>query len=163
MHLSWLLASFLLLLIRAIMVNCYVLCGIPGSGKTTLAKQLAEQHNAIVHSYDDIPNAWGNRDIDGMFQKQWMDNLKADLRSGNSVVCDSTALTSMSRKWILQELAGIDCTKILVVKVVPVDECLRRNKGRFREVPEEQIQLTARLLEAPTPDEGWNQILISRD
>lgn len=101
--------------------------------------------------------------MDGSFRRQWIENIKADLQIGSSVVCDSTALTSVSRKWILQELAGIDCKKILVVKVVPVDECLQRNKGRFREVPEDQIQVTARLLEAPTPDEGWDEILISRD
>lgn len=142
---------------------CYVLSGIPGSGKSTLAKQLAEQYNAIVHSYDDIPGAWGNRDIDGSFYNQWVDNIKADLQNGSSVVCDSTALTSVNRKTFLKELSGFDCKKILVVKVVPVDECLRRNKGRFRKVPEEQIQLTARLLEPPTPDEGWDEILISRD
>lgn len=163
MHLSRLRPIFLLLFIRAIMVNCYVLCGLPGSGKSTLSKQLAEQHGAAVHSIDDIPGSWGNRDIDGKFRRQWMDNIKADLRNGSSVVCDSTALTSISRKWILNELSEFDCKKILVVKVVPVEECVKRNKGRFREVPEEQIQLTARLLEPPTPDEGWDEILISRD
>jgi predicted kinase len=145
------------------MANCYVLCGIPASGKSTLAHQIAEQHNAIVHSYDDIPNAWGNRDADGSFYRQWMDNIKNDLRSGNSVVCDSTALTSINRKNILSELSGIDCEKVLIVKAVPIEVCVQRNKGRFREVPEYQIELSARLLEAPTKDEGWDKILVYRD
>lgn len=145
------------------MAICYVLCGIPGSGKTTLSHQLAEQHNAIVHSYDDIPNAWGNRDADGSFYRQWMDNIKNDLRSGNSVVCDSTALTSYNRKEILKEVSEIDCEKVLIVKVVPVEVCVQRNKGRFREVPEYQIELSARLLEAPAKDEGWDKILVYRD
>ena len=145
------------------MTNCYVLCGIPGSGKSTLAHQLAERHNATVHSYDDIPNAWGNRDIDGAFQRQWFDNIKADLQNGNSVVCDGTALTSECRKLLLKEIADFDCKKILIVKAVPIEVCVQRNKGRFREIPEYQIELSARLLEAPTADEGWDEILISRD
>lgn len=142
---------------------CYVLSGIPGSGKSTLAKQLAEQYNAIVHSYDDIPGAWGNRDIDGSFYNQWVDNIKADLQNGSSVVCDSTALTSVNRKTFLKELSGFDCKKVLVVKVTPIEACLQRNANRERRVPDNQIQLTARLLEPPTPDEGWDEILISRD
>lgn len=144
-------------------MTVYVLCGIPGSGKTTLAKQLAEHHGAIVHSIDDIPGSFGACDIDGSFRRQWMENIKTDLQNGNSVVCDSTALTSMSRKWLLKEFSEFDCKKILVVKVVPVEECLKRNKGRFREVPEEHIRLTAKLLEAPTPDEGWDEIYVCNE
>ena len=106
------------------MNSCYVLCGIPGSGKSTLAHQLAEQHNAAVHSYDDIPGAWGNRDTDGAFQKQWFDNIKTDLQNGGSVVCDSTALTSECRKLFLKEIADISCKKILVVKAVPMEVCV---------------------------------------
>ena len=145
------------------MTTCYVLCGSPGSGKSTLAHQLAEQYNATVHSYDDIPNAWGNRDIDGSFYKQWMDSIKADLQNGNSVVCDSTALTSINRREMLKEISEFDCEKILIVKVVPVEVCVQRNKGRFREVPEYQIELSARLLEPPTKDEGWDKIYVYKD
>ena len=145
------------------MSACYVLSGIPGSGKTTLAKQLAQQHNAAVHSYDDIPNAWGNRDIDGSFYRQWVDDIQADLRSGSSVVCDSTALTCANRKTFLKDISDFNCKKILVVKVIPVEVCVQRNKGRFRQVPEYQIGLSARLLEPPTPEEGWDEIYISRE
>lgn len=136
----------------------YVLCGIPGSGKTTLAHQLAEQHGATVHSIDDIPGSWGNRDIDGSFRRQWIYNISADLQNGSSVVCDSTALTSISRKWILKKISDFDCKKILVMKVVPVEECLRRNENRERKVPEEHIRRCAKFIECPTPDEGWDEI-----
>ena len=141
----------------------YVLCGIPGSGKTTLANQLAEHHNAIIHSIDDIPDSFGIHDVDGKFRKQWMENIKADLQNGNSVVCDSVALTSISRTWILKELSEFDCKKILMVKAVPVEVCIERNASRERKVPEDQIIVTANLLEPPTKEEGWDAIYVCKD
>lgn len=144
-------------------MTVYALCGIPASGKTTLAKQLAEQHDATIHSIDDIPNAWGSSDLDGAFRRQWMENIRNDLHSGNSVVCDSTAVTSISRKWILKELSDFDCEKILCIKVVPVEVCAQRNANRDRKVPEENILDMAKVLEAPTKDEGWDRILVYKD
>lgn len=145
------------------MNTCYVLCGIPASGKTTLAHQLAEQHNAIVHSYDDLPNSWGNLDKDDSFFVQWIDNIKADLSNGNSVVCDSTTLTSEVRRRIVDEVSAFDCEKVLIVMVTPVETCIARNKGRYREVPENQIRLSACLIQAPTDDEGWDEIYVCED
>ena len=144
-------------------MTAYVLCGIPASGKTTLAKQLAQQHDATIHSIDDVPHAWDSHDIDGKFRRQWMDNIKNDLQNGNSVVCDSTALNSASRKWILENLSAFDCEKILIVKAVPVEVCLERNKNRLRKVPEDHIRLTARMLEPPAKDEGWDKIYVCKD
>lgn len=144
-------------------MTAYVLCGIPASGKTTLAKQLAEQHDATIHSIDDIPNAWDSHDIDGAFRRQWMENIKKDLQDGNSVVCDSTALNSVSRKWILENLSDFDCENILCVKAVPVEVCQQRNKNRDLKVSNEHILLCASVLEAPTKDEGWDKILVYRD
>lgn len=144
-------------------MRAYVLCGIPGSGKTSLAAQLAEQDNAAVHSFDDVPNAWGNPDVDGKFFRQWMENIKKDLQDGNSVVCDSTALNSVSRKLILKELSVFNCEKVLCIKVVPVEVCLERNKNRLQKVPDDHIRRTARMLEAPAKDEGWDKILVYRD
>ena len=144
-------------------MTAYVLCGIPASGKTTLAKQLAQQHDATIHSIDDVPHAWDSHDIDGKFRRQWMENIKKDLQNGNSVVCDSTALNSASRKWILKELSAFDCEKILCIKVVPVEMCIQRNANRSRKVPEENILDMAKVLEAPTKDEGWDKILVYRD
>lgn len=144
-------------------MTVYVLCGIPGSGKTTLANQLAEQHKATVHSIDDIPNSWGKHDIDGKFRREWMESIRADLQNGKSVVCDSLALNFASRKWILKEISKFDCEKVLAVKAVPVEVCLQRNKNRGRKLPDDQILVAARLLEPPTKGEGWDRILVYRD
>lgn len=144
-------------------MKVFVLCGIPASGKTTLAKQLAQQHHAIVHSIDDIPDSWNNPDLDGTIRRKWMDNIKNDLRNGSSVVCDCIALTSMSRKWVLENVSAFDCEKILMVKVVPLDVCLQRNRGRKIRVPDFVIEQAARKIEAPTADECWDEIFVCRE
>ena len=141
----------------------HVLCGIPGSGKTTLARKLAEQSGAKIHSIDDVPGAWGKTDMDGKLRRQWVENIRSDLKNGISVVCDSTALTSHSRKWLLKELSEFDCKKVLIVKAVPLEVCLERNKGREHEVPEHQIKMAVQVMEAPTKDEGWDAIYLSRE
>lgn len=141
----------------------YVLSGIPCSGKTTLAKQLAEKTGAVLHSVDDVADSWGCQDVDGKIRSRWINNIKVDLQNGKSVICDSLALNSLSRRWILGQISAFDCKKILAVKVVPVDECIRRNENRAHKVSEEQIQMTARFLEPPADDEGWDVIYVDRE
>lgn len=144
-------------------MDVYVLSGIPCSGKTTIAKQLAEKTGAILHSVDDVADSWWRQDVDGKIRSRWIENIKADLQNGKSVICDSLALNSISRRWILKQISGFDCKKILIIKVVPVDECIRRNRDRTYKVPDEQIRLTARLLEPPADDEEWDRIYVYRD
>lgn len=141
----------------------YVLSGIPCSGKTTLAKQLAEKTGAVLHSIDDVADSWGCPDAEGKIRSRWIAGIKADLQNGKSVICDSLALNSLSRRWILGQIAAYDCKKILIVKVIPVDECIRRNEKRAHKVSEEQIRLTARFLEPPNPEEGWDEIHVYKE
>lgn len=143
------------------MIRFFVLVGIPGSGKTTLAHELAEKHNATVHSYDDIPNA--NITIDGSIKQAWIASIRDDLQSGQSVVCDGLNLTVAERKDLLSVIADIPCEKILVFKIVPLEICLKRNRERQTRLPDFVIEQSARKIEPPTPDEGWDKILVSTD
>lgn len=140
-----------------------VISGIPGSGKTTLAHQLAKQHNAVVHSYDALPGANTKESMDGSVKRVWLEAISADLKAGKSVVCDGVNLTVEERKEVLSAVADIPCKKVLIVKVVPLETCLQRNAQRKQRLPDFVLEQSARKLEPPTPDEGWDQILISRD
>ena len=132
-----------------------MMMGSPASGKTTKARQIAAQHNATVHSYDDIVDL---NDIKGT-NKRWIEAMQNDLLDGKSVVCDSTNLTIPSRKWILKQL-DIPCKKTLVIMAVSVEECLKRNAGRDAKVDERIIQDAPKHIEVPTPDEGWDDVVI---
>ena len=145
------------------MKTLYLLSGIPGSGKTTLAHQLAEQQDAAVHSYDELPGANTKESMDGSVKRAWLEAIREDLQSGKSVVCDGLALTEEERKEVLRAAADIPCRKVLVVKVVPLEICLQRNARREARLPDFVLRQAARRMEPPAKDEGWDEIYISRE
>lgn len=136
----------------------YVLCGIQGSGKTTLAKIIGSEYGAIRHSYDEIPNSRKNPDKDGKIWDSWIDGMKTDLKNGEDVVCDSTNLTKSSRIRLLREFIHIPCRKILIVVNTPVEECLSRNAKREEKVPAMEILFASRIFEKPAKTEKWDEI-----
>lgn len=145
------------------MTTLYLLSGIPGSGKTTLAHQLAEQHSATVHSYDDLPGANTKASMDGSVKQAWLHTIHADLQNGKSVICDGLNLTVAERKELLFYVADVPCKKVLYVKVVPLETCLQRNRERKARLPDFVVEQSAERMEAPTKDEGWDAIYLSRE
>ena len=144
------------------MITFFVISGIPGSGKTTLAYKLAEQNNAALHSYDALPGANTKSSMDGSVKRIWLQAIHDDLQSGKSVVCDKLNLTVNDRKEILSVIEDIQCEKILYVTEVPLDVCLQRNRERQARLPDFVIEQAAQKFEAPTIDEGWDDIIISK-
>lgn len=145
------------------MTTIYLISGIPGSGKTTLAYQLADQHNATVHSYDAMPGANTKASMDGSVKQAWLKAIREDLHGGNSVICDGLNLTVAERKEFLSTFADIPCKKVLYVKIVPLETCLQRNREREARLPDFVVEQSAERMEAPTKDEGWDAIYLSRE
>lgn len=145
------------------MTILYLLSGIPGSGKSTLAHQLAEQHNATVHTYDELPGANTKASMDGSVKQTWLQAIHADLQKGKNVICDGLNLTVAERKELLSYVADIPCKKVLHMKVVPLETCLQRNRERQARLPDFVVEQSAERMEAPTKDEGWDAIYLSRE
>lgn len=143
----------------------YVLCGIPGSGKTTLAHKLKEAYNANVHSYDDIPNSRGNLDKDGNIRKTWLTRMRKDLEEGKNVICDSTNLTPDYRTELLKEFTDICTKKVIIFVDTKPEECLLRNAGRtgVARVPDMDIRVASMIIKPPTYSEGWDEIYVYKD
>ena len=141
------------------MTSIYVLCGIPGSGKTTLAQELANRHGAVLRSYDDMPGANTRESMDGSVTREWLNIIHADLMAGKSVVCDGMNLTSKDRLEVLSAISDIPCRKVLAFKFVPIDTCIKRNAQRHGRLPYFVIEQAAQKMEPPTGEECWDEII----
>lgn len=132
------------------------MCGIPASGKTTLSKQLALEHNAVLYCYDKLPNAYQIKAAHlSMFRC-----IAKDLRLHKTVICDDLHTTKESRMAILKAISGINCKKILHVMHVPPEVCLKRIKAREKwNVPDYAVTECHKHYEEPTLDEGWDEII----
>lgn len=130
----------------------FVLCGIQGSGKTTVAK-LIESMGAKRYSHDELI-------ADNISKAQMHQRAVDELIKGNSVVLDAIYTTKNQRKQVLFDVANISCKKVVIVMNTPYDECLRRNAKREKPIPQRSIEYTKSLYQLPTYDEGWDEIII---
>lgn len=140
------------------MNNLCALCGIPGSGKTTLSMQMAERHNARLYCFDSLPNAHHPKYAESVRCRMWAD-IVGDLRNGHSVVVDDLHTKLKWRLGLLSAVADIPCKKILVVMDTPLEECLRRNANREFRLPDFVVEHIHQSYEPPTLGEGWEEII----
>lgn len=133
------------------MITLFLFCGTPGSGKTTLSKQMAEQHRAERISFDER-NFMRHTDM--------IPPILEALTDGKNVVADSVFPQVEHRTAVLNAVKDIPCRKILVHIDTPLDECLRRNAHRENPLPDFVVESFHQLFEQPTLDEGWDEIIV---
>ena len=136
------------------MPTLYLLCGAPGCGKSTWAKQMAQ--NAIHVSRDKIRFNLLN-DNDDYFDKEnevfriFVQTIQAGLSNNNNMIADATHLNLASRQKLLSKL-NLENVKVIAVYFrVPLKTCLCRNEmrnGRVK-VPEDVVMKFWNLLTYP--------------
>lgn len=144
------------------MVKFVMLCGLPGSGKSTYAEKLKED-DVIIHSSDAIREELGdindqskNEEVFRILHKR----IKDDLKSGKSVAYDATNLNRKRRISFLKELKNIPCKKICVLVATPYEMCIAQNFKRDRRVPVEVIWNMYKSFNVPCEQEGWDDIIV---
>lgn len=145
-----------------------VLCGIPGSGKSTYRKELLKQYpDAVVISSDDYIENFArasNKTYNEVFQfavKQtgaWMDKL-LEYAVGNNltIIWDQTNLTARKRKGIIERVPAF-YSKEAVFLDVDLKTALERNAKRDRSIPEYVIENMYLNSTPPTFSEGFRLI-----
>ena len=141
-----------------------MMIGLPCSGKTYKAKELAEQYNATIFSSDslreelfgDVNEQSRNRELFAELHKR----IKDYLREGKSAIYDATNISYKRRMAFLSELKNIPCKKICLLMATPYEECLNRNAERERKVPEGVIERMYMNFNCPFDYEGWDEIQI---
>lgn len=112
--------------------------GLPNAGKTTYSSRYAH----VIH-LDDC-------------KKPKFDNCnKAVSETDGNVVVEGIYNTKYRRKALLEAVEGKNCRKVCVWLDTPREECEKReNRGRN--------VIRYALIEPPTYDEGWDEIIIER-
>ena len=140
-----------------------MLVGLPGSGKSYLAKEYADK-GFVIHSSDEIRREISGdvnrQDINAEVFKVLHNRVKDDLKCGRSCVYDATNISYKRRKAFLQELSSIECTKICILIATPYEVCLDQNRLRERNVPDNVIERMYKNFDVPYWYEGWDDILL---
>ena len=138
-------------------MTLHVFCGIPASGKTTMATQLAQEQDAKLYSYDVIrrdSKLSSFQDICSLIYQR----IKADLSNGLNVIYDAPNHRLKYRQNVINTISSGPCQKICVVLLTPFDECLKRNANREARLPDFVLHDMHNKFELPTLDEGWDDI-----
>ena len=143
------------------MAKLYMLVGLPGSGKSTIAEEL----DGVHISSDEIREClYGSAQVQPEDPKRvfaFMDSASEDcLKDGRNVVYDATNLTEENRVRTITRLKLFADEVICVQITTPVEECLRRNARRSRVVTEERIRQMAEIFETPTVQEGFSKLVL---
>lgn len=143
-----------------------ILCGIPGSGKSTYAKDYMELNCNTLHLSSDAirKELYGDENIQGnpgevftLMQKRAVEALN----NGYDVLYDATNITRKDRSGIIgvcPKFAKIECHIIWA----PIEVCIERDAARDRTVGKEVIDRMLKRFQAPFFDEGIDDIEIIR-
>ena len=139
-----------------------VLGGLPASGKSTYAGMLAESEQFCRVCPDLIrKELYGNENIQGNGKKVFEIAFNAIQRLGKqnfNVVFDATNINANRRKQLVKDMRGYFDIIIFKWFHTPIDICLKRNRERWRVVPEEVLWRMFDNFEEPTMEEGWDYI-----
>lgn len=142
-----------------------VLVGLPGSGKSSIAKEIAErEENTIIVSSDAIreeltgkvEDQSKNEEVFKIFHKR----IREGLENKYNVIADATNITMKSRRAILENSKNLDVIKNCILVVKSVKQCKIDNLHRSHPVPEEVISKMLRRFQIPFNEEGFNDIAI---
>lgn len=147
------------------MINFYLLCGLPASGKTYWAREKAKPYDTIISSDSIREELYGDPSIQDdpsqvfniMFQR-----TRAALKAGRNVFYDATNIKSKYRINLLKSLKRLfpDVFYTCAIMATPIDVCHERNGERERSVPTYVIDRMLRQFEVPYEGEGWDKILV---
>lgn len=142
---------------------CYILVGVPGCGKSTLAAKIAASNPTYqIVSTDQIrEKLYGDASIQGCWQEietQVLQQIHQHFSAGYLIIYDATNSQRTWRLDILAKLAKYKHISWVALHVkTPIEQCQLRNQQRQRQVPASVIANMAQHLEQcpPTINEGF--------
>lgn len=138
-----------------------VMCGISGSGKSTMAKILAKRYDLPIISTDNIrEEICGDascQDKNGEVFKIAYARLE-EYAKDRGAIFDATNLSAKARKEVLKHCKENKGFRACHCSTLPLEEAITRNLARERVVPVEVIARQYKNYTYPTSDEGWDEV-----
>ena len=137
-----------------------IICGLPGSGKTTIATELAQRHGGVIYSPDDWMdtlgiNLWDSAKRDTIEALQWQ-QAQHILALGGTAVIEWGTWARSERDALREGARALGAAVELIHMDAPIDVLLDRVTQRGRESPpidRAMLEDAAAAFEVPTPDE----------
>lgn len=148
----------------------YMLCGVPGAGKSTAIKKIQQMNpDAVVVCPDEYRKQLGGTynhfaDDDKIWNVLCPNDVNETINSGQSVIFDATNVTAKRRKSILNWIKA-PAKKVAVVVEVPLAVALKQNQQRDPDkvVPDDVIKRMFDQFEYPTTSEGFDEVINSTE
>ena len=150
------------------MAKLIILCGLPGSGKSSYADSYKTVDDAIcngitvIHSSDAIrEELFGDPSFQGDNAKVFelmRKRTQEDLKAGKTVIYDATNVTRKARKSAIACAHPTNDTIECHVIWAEPEECVRRDNLRARKVGSEVIDKMLRRWQSPWLDEGFDKV-----
>lgn len=143
--------------------NLYIMIGLPGSGKDTIAKQIqaVDRLKNVILSSDNIRIelfGWEDQSKNGRVFLEMNKRCKEYLSKGFNVIYNATNLSKKRRMALINEMnkyANIDA----ILCLCPIGTIFERNFIRFeRHIPEDKLFQMFRTMDIPMKYEGYNNI-----
>ncbi|WGV24280.1 WYL domain-containing protein [Halotia branconii] len=119
---------------------CHFLIGVPGSGKSTFAAELAKLGNYRIVSTDVIrQQLYGDANIQGDWveiEKAVICEIVSTLAQGDGVIYDATNAKRVWRMDLLKKLNGVEVQWMGWYLRTPIATCKLWNQKRDRQVPD---------------------------
>lgn len=143
------------------MPTIHMIIGLPGSGKSSVAKNIARNSGAVIFESDAYrKEKYGDEKIQGDNSKlfaEMQNDMIETLKNGTSVVFDATNTRSKYRIPFIEQVNKFALVNAIVISV-PLYICFERNLKRSRQVPEEVITRMWKDFQFPTYGEGFDYI-----
>ena len=141
------------------MANMYLVCGLPGSGKTTFAKELADRNNYQYFSPDFYYAYINGSELDRSNKfDAWIMmfcDIQEAMENNEDCVVDTAAITYAQRQEFLNWFPDFEHHLIWID--ADIFQCLKNNESRKRVIPLERMEKYFDDFEEPDEeeDERW--------
>lgn len=152
------------------MADVYVMCGCPGSGKSTWLKNHINSKYVTIVSRDAIRYSL-LKPGDEYFSKEtlvtntlWA-NINEAIYHNKDVFVDQTSLTKKSREYLIKHISGYDKINAIWIDT-DLETALERNELRKNTkayVPRSQVRRMYFQFQEPSFDEGFFRIFRYKD